>query len=159
MHAFTLPDVVTQPPCVLLCTSITTYQTCLQVLTIAMQRPASLVNFFKQQQQQQQQQSQNGDRSKPTHELAELLVHALPWVLQSLQAHTGNPRFPPTFLRCLVQACVAAVVTCAEALTGTQSNGDLIGNVSDLLEICIVFVSQNTDVEKVMVMVSRFSCF
>lgn len=91
----------------------------MQVLTIATHRPASLIAFFKKRQEQQIEASDAAGRSQPVHELAGLLVQALPWVLHSLKAHTGNPNFPSSFLRWLVQSCVAAIVSCAEAVVGT----------------------------------------
>ncbi len=95
----------------------------MQVLTIAMHRPASLTAFFRQQQSKPQSEA---DASPPMHEMAGLLVQALPWVLHSLGAHTSNPHFPPSFLRWLVQACVAAVISCAEATVGMTTPSDLI---------------------------------
>ncbi|KAL0024070.1 hypothetical protein WJX79_002966 [Trebouxia sp. C0005] len=61
-----------------------------KVLTIAMHRPASLTAFFRHQQSKTR-----------------------------LGAHTNNSHFPPSFLRWLVQASIAAVISCAEAVVGT----------------------------------------
>lgn len=94
-----------------------------QVLTTAMHRPASLTAFFRQQQSNTQ---SKADASPPMHEMAGLLVRALPWVLHSLGAHTINPHFPPSFLRWLVQACIAAVISCAEAAAGMTTASDLM---------------------------------
>lgn len=95
----------------------------MQVLTIAMHRPASLTAFFRQQQSKTQSEA---DVSLPMHEMAGLLVQALPWVLHSLKAHTSNPHFPPSFLRWLAQACIAAVISCAEAAVGMATPSGLI---------------------------------
>lgn len=51
-------------------------------------------------------------------ELPRLLAEALPWVLHSLQARTGNPSFPVSFIEWLAMSCVAAAMTCGEAVTG-----------------------------------------
>ena len=99
------------------CTYLRFWGCHMQVLTIATHRPASLITFFKQQQAQSKG-SDAASPSQPVHELAGLLVQALPWVLHSLKAHTGNPHFPSSFLRWLVQNCVAAIVSCTEALVG-----------------------------------------
>lgn len=84
-----------------------------QVLTIVAVRPASLTAFFKKQHASQ------GAAPAKACEVPRLLANALPLVLHSLQAHTGNPTFPPSFLEWLVLSCVAAAVKCAEAMTGT----------------------------------------
>ena len=84
-----------------------------QVLTIVAVRPASLTAFFKKQQALQ------GTAQAQACEVPRLLGNALPWVLHSLQTHTGNPTFPPSCLEWLVLSCVAAAVKCAEATTGT----------------------------------------
>ena len=84
-----------------------------QVLTIVAVRPASLTAFFKKQHASQ------GAAPANACEVPRLLANALPLVLHSLQAHTGNPTFPPSFLEWLVLSCVAAAAKCAEAMTGT----------------------------------------
>lgn len=78
-------------------------------------RPASLTAFFKKQQEASEGAAQGMAAAS---QVPRLLVDALPWVLHSLQAHTGNPIFPPSFLEWLVLSCVAAAVKCAEAMTG-----------------------------------------
>ena len=89
--------------------------TCLQVLTIATRRPASLLKNF----QQEQQEDTNLEFMLGLgNQLPGLLVRALPWVLHSLQARTGNPHFPASLLQWLVQSCVAAIAGYAQALEG-----------------------------------------
>ena len=88
----------------------------LQVLTVAAVRPASLTAFFK------KQQASEGTAQTKACEVPRLLANALPLVLHSLQAHTGNPTFPPSFLEWLVLSCIAAAVKCAEAVTGMRLN-------------------------------------
>ena len=102
----------------LLCTSVAryklgSYNAIVQVLTIASVRPASLTAFFNKQHASQ------GSAQAKACEVPELLANALPWVLHSLQTHTGNPNFPPSFLEWLMLSCIAATVKCAEAVTGT----------------------------------------
>ncbi len=107
----------------------------MQVLTIAMHRPASLTAFFRQQQSKTRSEA---DASPPMHEMAGLLVKALPWVLHSLGAHTSNPHFPPSFLRWLVQASVAAVISCAEAVVGMTCGLTFLQCIDGVLAVHMV---------------------
>lgn len=78
-------------------------------------RPASLIAFFK-----KQREASEGAAAglAAVSAMPRLLADALPWVLHSLQARTGNPTFAPSFLEWLVLSCGAAAVKCAEAMTG-----------------------------------------
>ena len=85
-----------------------------QVLSIAAVRPASLTAFF----QKQQTLVEAGQVATGVADLLRLLAQALPSVLHSLQARTGNPDFPASFKEWLVMSCVAAAVKCADAVAG-----------------------------------------